>query len=185
MPSFSFSAFSSPCLFVWSNQPGATTAHSLFKIPVQEEDNDTVLESNVKLESARGTLLRAARLLTWDEMPAAHIAVFEAIMRLLRRLHSGNRTNDIPQRDEEANVRSSSTSANGGHNESPDPDDVYAQAAEQFANEPAAEDEYFMEEELDQDDCYFMATAEDDETINQTGTLPVNRASYSMAAKRH
>ena len=154
-------------------KPGATTAHSLFKVPVQEEDDDTVLESNVKSESARGVLLRAARLLTWDEMPAAHIAVFEAVMRLLRRLHSADGANDIAAGNREATARISNTSVNGQHTESPDSDDVYAEAVEQFANEPAAEDVYWMEEELDQNDCYFMAVAaHNNADVTHAGTLP-------------
>jgi hypothetical protein len=68
------------------NQPNGFTAHSNYGIPVLDKDDHTVLCSVVEPHSSRGQLLSAACLQTWDEIAAAHVSVFHAVLRLLRQL---------------------------------------------------------------------------------------------------
>ena len=63
---------------------GGGTAHSLFKIPVNDEEHPTC---NVKHKSMRASLLRLADVIIWDEMPMMHRKNVEAVHRLLCDLH--------------------------------------------------------------------------------------------------
>jgi len=63
------------------NYTDFTTAHSLFKIPVvddEELDHDADVQSLVTPESQRGELLKAADLIVWDEFPSNHKHCFGA-----------------------------------------------------------------------------------------------------------
>ena len=170
-------------------QPGATTAHSLFKIPVLEEDDDSVLESRLEPDSARGMLLRAARLITWDELPAAHIAVFEAAMRLLHKLHErgrsgrsgggggrgggsgsgsggGSGSSDGGSGGSGRSSRGISNRISSGNDASADDlhdaDDVYAAAAAVCSQEGPLQEDY--DAQPDPEDEYFMAAEEEELT---------------------
>ena len=61
------------------NHEGGTTAHSMYKIPVTDEDE--ALQCNVTAGSQlqRGELLQTAAVHIWDEFPMCHRRVFEAV----------------------------------------------------------------------------------------------------------
>ena len=62
------------------------TAHSLFKFPVvedQDRDEDREIRCQLKRDSNRYQLLKAANLIVWDEFPSNHKEVFEAAYRAL------------------------------------------------------------------------------------------------------
>jgi ATP-dependent DNA helicase PIF1 len=61
---------------------GSCTAHSRFKIPVAGLCGS--FACYVPLNSPQATLIRAARLIMWDEAPMAHKHVFEAMNRTLQ-----------------------------------------------------------------------------------------------------
>jgi hypothetical protein len=61
---------------------GGCTAHSHFKIPVAGLCGSSVCY--VPLNSSQVALIRAARLIVWDEAPMAHKHVFEAVNRTLQ-----------------------------------------------------------------------------------------------------
>ncbi len=56
---------------------GGYTAHSRFKIPIASLCGSSVCY--VPLNSPQAALIRAARLIVWDEAPMAHKHVFEAV----------------------------------------------------------------------------------------------------------
>jgi ATP-dependent DNA helicase PIF1 len=62
---------------------GGTTAHSRFGLPLQPlgDGSDTCL---LKAQNEQYELLRAARLILWDEAPMCHRGCFEALDRLLK-----------------------------------------------------------------------------------------------------
>ncbi|KIJ49118.1 hypothetical protein M422DRAFT_89300, partial [Sphaerobolus stellatus SS14] len=60
------------------------TTHSVFKVPVQE--NNELLVVEVDYNSPRADLLREASVIFWDEAPMANRAVLECIDVLLRNL---------------------------------------------------------------------------------------------------
>ena len=62
------------------------TANSLFKFPVvedQDRDEDREIRCQLKRDSNRYELLKAANLIVWDEFPSNHKEVFEAAYRAL------------------------------------------------------------------------------------------------------
>jgi hypothetical protein len=61
---------------------GGCTAHSRFKIPVAGLCGS--FACYVPLNSPQEALIRAARLIVWDEAPMAHKHVFEAVNRMLQ-----------------------------------------------------------------------------------------------------
>jgi hypothetical protein len=61
---------------------GGCTAHSRFKIPVASLCGSSTCY--VPLNSPQAALIRAARLIVWDEAPMAHKHVFEAVNRTLQ-----------------------------------------------------------------------------------------------------
>jgi len=61
---------------------GGYTAHSRFKIPVVSLCGSSACY--VPLNSPQAALIRAARLIVWDEAPMAHKHVFEAVNRTLQ-----------------------------------------------------------------------------------------------------
>lgn len=67
---------------------GGTTAHSLFRIPVEEDaaekQEDETLNCKLHEGSQRLELLRAAHLIVWDEFPNNHRHSFEAVYRAMR-----------------------------------------------------------------------------------------------------
>ena len=63
------------------NHEGGTTAHSMYKIPVTDEDEAP--QCNVTAGSQRGELLKTAAVHIWDEFPMCHRRVFEAVSRCL------------------------------------------------------------------------------------------------------
>jgi hypothetical protein len=60
---------------------GGYTAHSRFKIPVASLYDSSACY--VPLNNPQATLIRASRLIVWDEAPLAHKHVFEALNRTL------------------------------------------------------------------------------------------------------
>eukprot|EP00798_Chlamydomonas_sp_ICE-L_P028690 gene28690-31858_t len=60
---------------------GGSTAHSLFKIPV---DIGPDMVCNMSLQSQNAELLKAASLIVWDEAPTAHKHSIEAVDATLR-----------------------------------------------------------------------------------------------------
>nr|XP_027083711.1 uncharacterized protein LOC113706012 [Coffea arabica] len=63
--------------------PGGRTAHSRFKIPLQQEINSTC---NISKQSAIGKLIQLARLIIWDEAAMAKKYAIESFDRLLKDL---------------------------------------------------------------------------------------------------
>ncbi len=61
---------------------GGCTAHSRFKIPVAGLCGSSTCY--VPLNNPQATLIRATRLIVWDEAPMAHKHVFEAVNRTLQ-----------------------------------------------------------------------------------------------------
>jgi hypothetical protein len=61
---------------------GGCTAHSCFKIPVASLCGSSTCY--VPLNSPQAALIRAARLIVWDEAPMAHKHVFEVVNRTLQ-----------------------------------------------------------------------------------------------------
>lgn len=58
-----------PTALAASNYEHGYTAHSLFKIPVLEEDDESMLESRLHPTSERTELLQALDCICWDELP--------------------------------------------------------------------------------------------------------------------
>ena len=66
------------------NFTGGTTAHSLFKIPADDADQqeeDYVVESRLPYFPGAKRLVDAAEFIGWDEFPCTHRIVFEAAYR--------------------------------------------------------------------------------------------------------
>ena len=61
--------------------PGARTAHSRLKIPIQLDQFSTC---NIKVQSDYAKLIQEAAILIWDECPMMHRFAFEALDRTLR-----------------------------------------------------------------------------------------------------
>jgi hypothetical protein len=61
---------------------GGCTAHSRFKIPIAGLCGSSICY--VPLNSPQAALIRAARLIVWDEAPMAHKHVFEVVNRTLQ-----------------------------------------------------------------------------------------------------
>ena len=72
------------------NLPGGATAHSTFKIPVNNLDNSSML--NVKEQSDRTELLRRVSTIFLDEISMTHRDVFECIKRSLQLLWKERRS---------------------------------------------------------------------------------------------
>ncbi|XP_054280075.1 uncharacterized protein LOC128998104 [Macrosteles quadrilineatus] len=70
------------------NMPGGTTAHSMFRLPLDFGDGTGFW--NITNGSQRAELIRAARLIVFDEAPMAHRFVFEVLDRSLRDLMRSN-----------------------------------------------------------------------------------------------
>jgi hypothetical protein len=62
--------------------PGGRTAHSRFRIPVKDLNNDSAC--NINKQGPEAALIRAADLIVWDEAPMMHKHVFEAVDKTLR-----------------------------------------------------------------------------------------------------
>ena len=65
-----------------SNYDGGRTAHSLFRIPVEE--NSAMLLSNVQERSERWELLYESKLIIWDEFPMVNKAAFLCAENLMQ-----------------------------------------------------------------------------------------------------
>ncbi|CAG8496235.1 7053_t:CDS:2 [Cetraspora pellucida] len=63
---------------------GGRTAHSLFRVPVEE--NNINIQSTIKYYSNRADLIRTSKLIIWDELPMANKAVIECVDLLLRQI---------------------------------------------------------------------------------------------------
>ena len=68
---------------------GGRTAHFMFKIPVEGLDDGSVC--SIPKQSHRATLLRAARLIIWDEITMQHRNAAEAVDRTLRDIRDDDR----------------------------------------------------------------------------------------------
>ncbi|KAI5708509.1 hypothetical protein M8J77_024181 [Diaphorina citri] len=66
------------------NMPGGTTAHSMFRLPLDLGQGVGVW--NITNGSQRAELIRAAQLIVFDEAPMAHRYIFEMLDRSLRDL---------------------------------------------------------------------------------------------------
>ncbi|XP_054274704.1 uncharacterized protein LOC128994295 [Macrosteles quadrilineatus] len=66
------------------NMPGGTTAHSMFRLPLDLGDGTGYW--NLTNGSQRAELIRAAQLIVFDEAPMAHRYIFEILDRSLRDL---------------------------------------------------------------------------------------------------
>ena len=62
--------------------PQGRTAHSLFGIPVREDNNE--IHSRINPFSDRGHYLRGLDLIVWEELPMANKSTIEAVSRLLQ-----------------------------------------------------------------------------------------------------
>ena len=69
--------------------PGGQTAHSMFKIPIDTLDGDSVC--NIAKESARADLLRLTEAIIFDECLMTHRHCFEALDRTLQDLRDCRR----------------------------------------------------------------------------------------------
>ena len=73
------------------NYEGASTAHSLFKIPVPEgKDDEDDLVCGISKTQQRADLLKAADLIIWDEFPMTRVHCADAVDRLLSDLMDGD-----------------------------------------------------------------------------------------------
>lgn len=63
--------------------PGAWTAHSMFKLPLNERVVDGAY-CDIKNESQRAELIRKCSLIIFDELPMTHRFCIEALERSLR-----------------------------------------------------------------------------------------------------
>ncbi|CAG8815129.1 20560_t:CDS:1, partial [Cetraspora pellucida] len=63
---------------------GGRTAHSLFRMPVEE--NNVNVQSTIRYHSNRADLIRESMLIIWDELPMANKAVLEGVDLLLRQI---------------------------------------------------------------------------------------------------
>lgn len=63
---------------------GGCTAHSLFRVPIEE--NNTNLQSSIKYNSNRTDLIRATKLIIWDELPMANKAILDCVDILLQQI---------------------------------------------------------------------------------------------------
>ncbi|KAJ9544141.1 hypothetical protein OSB04_023848 [Centaurea solstitialis] len=66
-----------------NNMPGGRTAHSLFKIPINLDNNSFC---NIKQQSGTAQLIRDARLIIWDEASMAKRQALEALDRTMQNL---------------------------------------------------------------------------------------------------
>src|SRR3546814_16233614 len=73
---------------------GGTTAHSLFKIPIEDEadleDEEHELKCKLPCNSQRLELLMATNLVVWDEFPNQHRHSFEAAYKRSNEHSVGN-----------------------------------------------------------------------------------------------
>jgi hypothetical protein len=69
-----------------SNIDHARTAHSLFGLPIIDDDSAIHIESRISPRSSRAEYLRHATAIVWDELPMAHVALIEAVDSLLRQI---------------------------------------------------------------------------------------------------
>jgi len=65
-----------------SDIDGGCTAHTLFRLPVVQENEDVV--SRIAEHDARADFLREALCIVWDELPMANISAFHAVDCMLR-----------------------------------------------------------------------------------------------------
>jgi hypothetical protein len=68
--------------------PGGSTAHSMFKIPL---DTTQIRPCSVKRQSDKAALLRQVDLIIWDEVPMQHRANIGSVNLLLRDLRQSNK----------------------------------------------------------------------------------------------
>ncbi|CAH9110176.1 unnamed protein product, partial [Cuscuta epithymum] len=61
--------------------PGGRTAHSRFAIPININEDSTC---NIKQGSQLAGLIRACKLIIWDEAPMVHKHCFEALDKSMR-----------------------------------------------------------------------------------------------------
>ena len=69
--------------------PGGWTAHSLFKLPMDEALTSSCV-CNISAQTQRAELIRQSNLIIWDEMPMTHRYCVEALDRTLRDLTKHN-----------------------------------------------------------------------------------------------
>lgn len=68
---------------------GGCTAHSRFKIPVDEKAK----QCNMAMQSSTAHLIREAKLIVWDEAPMTHKGAFEMVDTLLKDIMSAGEGN--------------------------------------------------------------------------------------------
>ena len=66
------------------NYKGAATAHTLFRIPVKDPDDDSdVLQCAIGRSSQRAEIIRAASVIIWDELAMADVSWMDAVDQAL------------------------------------------------------------------------------------------------------
>ena len=70
--------------------PGGWTAHSMFKLPMDEAMSPTCV-CNINTNTQRAELIRKADLIIWDELPMTHRYCIEALDRTLQDLMKNNK----------------------------------------------------------------------------------------------
>ena len=70
--------------------PGGWTAHSMFKLPVEERLTPSCV-CNINTQTQRADLIRKADLIIWDELPMTHRYCVEALDRSLRDITKHNK----------------------------------------------------------------------------------------------
>ena len=63
--------------------PGAWTAHSMFKLPMDENLTPSCV-CNISTNTQRAHLIRCSDLIVWDELPMTHRYCVEALNRTLK-----------------------------------------------------------------------------------------------------
>ncbi|KAF8337093.1 uncharacterized protein EI90DRAFT_2817447, partial [Cantharellus anzutake] len=66
------------------------TAHSLFGLPIIDDETAIHIESCISPHSSHTEYLRHASAIIWDELPMAHVALIEAVDSLLRQIMGAN-----------------------------------------------------------------------------------------------
>lgn len=69
---------------------GGRTAHSLFKLPLNLNENDEAT-CNITKNSQIGQIIKRAKLLVWDEAPMLHKNAFEACDRTFKDIRNNNK----------------------------------------------------------------------------------------------
>jgi hypothetical protein len=74
--------------------PGGQTVHSFFSVPIKL---DEAMQCGINASDTKAALLRAVKLITWDEVPMQHRLIVESVDRCLQDITKVNTIfGDIP-----------------------------------------------------------------------------------------